>query len=213
MYPDDLEVRPVTVWPGALTPDDERHWSPFQADLRTTVRELRFELKMVGAAAPVLEVAIPPTPAYWRQDGRPRANARADHPGIVLSLPTTHVGPLRYFTDRYTTWQDNLRAVVKTMTALRAVDRYGVVHRGEQYQGFKALPAGTGADASAMTSGDAWNILARAAEVDGESARLMPKEALRMARRATHPDVNNGEHGAWDLVREAAELLRLERQP
>lgn len=43
--------------------------------------------------------------------------------------------------DRFVTWEDNLRAITKTLESLRAVDRYEVIEGGEQYQGFKQITA------------------------------------------------------------------------
>ena len=55
----------------------------------------------------------------------------------------TKGGPLLFVCGRFTTWQDNLRAIAKTMEALRAVKRWGATQSDEQYTGFRALPAAT----------------------------------------------------------------------
>jgi hypothetical protein len=44
--------------------------------------------------------------------------------------------------DRFLDWEDNLRAITKTLESLRAVQRYGIVKDDEQYAGFKALTSG-----------------------------------------------------------------------
>ena len=128
-YPDGLTVRPLTTWPGDLTSPADRRVSPFAATLGTTLSALDRELAAIQARNPVMEVAI--DPGQFRIDGRPRARAAAIHPGVVLSLPATSVGPLRYATDRFLNWQDNLRAIVLGMEALRKVERYGITRRGE----------------------------------------------------------------------------------
>ncbi len=134
-----ITVAPLTTWPGALTADHARQRSKFSTPLSLTLPLLTRELDMLGARNAVLEVAIPAE--QFRIDGRPRATARATHPGVVLSLPTTKFGALRYATDTFTTWTDNLRAIALGLEALRKVERYGITRRGEQYAGFKALPA------------------------------------------------------------------------
>lgn len=53
---------------------------------------------------------------------------------------------LVYATDTCVLWQHNVRSIALGLEALRAVDRYGITKRGEQYAGFTgALPAGRGA--------------------------------------------------------------------
>lgn len=58
---------------------------------------------------------------------------------VGVSFDSKH-GPLTYETAEFATWQDNLRAIALGLEALRAVDRYGISKRGEQYRGWKALP-------------------------------------------------------------------------
>lgn len=57
-YPDNLDVRPLTTWPGSLTAWSRRQRSPFSASLSSTLGQLRVELRALGAQRPVLEVAI-----------------------------------------------------------------------------------------------------------------------------------------------------------
>jgi hypothetical protein len=71
------------------------------------------------------------------------------HPGIELSfdvdqriVPSAPNGRLVYATDCCDYWQHNVRSIALGLQALRAVDRYGITRRGEQYAGFAALPAG-----------------------------------------------------------------------
>src|SRR5947208_1880483 len=73
-----------------------------------------------------------------RLDGRPRARAVASHPGVVLAFDSRH-GPLKYAVDTFDRWQDNLRAIALGLEHLRAVDRYGVTRRGEQYTGWRQI--------------------------------------------------------------------------
>lgn len=201
-YPESLDVRPLTTWPGALTPDDERARSQFSATLASTLEILDRELWHLDAQHPVLEVAIT-DPAHWRQDGRPRANARPEHPGVVLSLPSTNVGPLRYAVDRFLTWQENLRAIALALEALRKVERYGVIRRGEQYVGFRALPAGGGLDSQIA----AVRMLARWSTLSNDEVIASPERAHRAARAAAHPDRNDGDQTGWDAVEAAARVL------
>jgi len=209
-YPADLDVRPLTNWPGPLTAARTR--APFSAGLTATLDTLRRELAALGARHPVLEVAIPAD--QFRIDGRPRANARETHPGVVLSLPTTNVGALRYATDTFDRWQDNLRAITLGLEALRKVDRYGITKRGEQYAGFKALPSGATPMPSAMTVDEAARVLAElGSDEQGTFATRalldFPTLVTRAYHRAAgrlHPD-RGGDRTAWDRLEQAKRIL------
>lgn len=51
-------------------------------------------------------------------------------------------------------WQANIRAIAKTLEHLRDLDRWGVTKRGEQYTGWKALPATASTFADVMAAAD-----------------------------------------------------------
>lgn len=141
-WPSNLQMRPIGAWPGTRTPDRARKSSPFSSSLSDTLGLLSRELRSLGASDVWLEVAIPAGDA-WRLDGRPRAHARADHPGVVLSFTSRALRKeLRYATDRFAAWQDNLRAIALGLEALRKVERYGIANRGEQYAGWAQLTSG-----------------------------------------------------------------------
>lgn len=197
-YPDGLTVRPLTTWPGDLTSPADRRVSPFAATLGTTLSALDRELAAIQARNPVMEVAI--DPGQFRIDGRPRARAAAIHPGVVLSLPMTSVGPLRYATDRFLTWQDNLRAIVLGMEALRKVERYGITRRGEQYAGFRALPPG--GDTGPMTPEQARNFL----HVHGAGHTTVEAQ-YRAAAKNLHPD-KGGNTEDFQRLQRAMGVLR-----
>src|SRR5262249_37587712 len=103
-------MRTITSWPAERTPSSARRHSPFNASLTGTLELLARDLRMLPAADVWLEVAI--DPEDFRQDGRPRAHARAEHPGVVVSFCSrTLRKDLRYATDRFHHWHDNLRAI------------------------------------------------------------------------------------------------------
>lgn len=135
-----LIVRPMQYWPMRL--HIERTKPPFRADWSATRALLRREAKALNCEAVqvVLELAV--TPADIRHDGELRAQFRPPGmPGVIAYV----IGPtgqsLRLYTDRYTTWLGNARAIALTMNALRAVGRYGVGSGNEAYIGFQELPA------------------------------------------------------------------------
>jgi hypothetical protein len=171
-----LEFRPLD---GPLSHPGGTRRSPFTANWSHTVKLLERELRLHGAVKAVMEIDLPGQ--HFRQDGLPRADRGARTPGIVLSFKAMRVPgtpQLRYEVTEFDKWQDNVRAIGLGLEALRAVNRYGVTRRGEQYAGWKQLPAG-GAGGTH--------------EADPRRGRLLIEQAGGNWKRAaamSHPDVN-----------------------
>jgi hypothetical protein len=137
----DARFRPIEVWPHGATPAHARRGpATFKASWKNTLDLLDRELRYLNARDIVIGCGL--REQDIRNDGWPRSNARAPaHPGVEVSFDTSH-GRLVYATDVCVRWEHNVRAVALGLEALRAVDRHGITRRGEQYAGFKALPAG-----------------------------------------------------------------------
>ncbi|MEF2979060.1 hypothetical protein [Subtercola sp. YIM 133946] len=200
MWPDGMRIGPIREWPGTLTPASQRQFSRFKTSgydggyarksvpLSSTLELLDRELSALGSTDREMLVAI--APADFRLDGKPRAQARAEHPGVIISFKAK-LGALSYPCDTFTTWQDNLRAIALALEALRKVDRYGVTKHGEQYRGFMAIE-GTAIPSRVTSVQQALDVLYAAAGVIVEPGVIYEPEGLaRIARRAlfkTHPD-------------------------
>lgn len=180
-----IEQGPITTWPGQMTPTHRRRPAAFRASVAQTDQLLRSELLHIAATDAILEHAIPDV--EWRLDGRPRAHARRDHPGVVLRA-NAPFGNLVLATDRFTRWQDNLRAIALSLHDLRRLDRYGTAPRGQQYSGFTQLPA---PDPSVVRGRD---LIRRHGG---------PKPALM----ATHPD-HGGDRAEFEDIQAALERER-----
>lgn len=195
--------RPL-VWPPR--PDTRnRRWHPFKASWTATLNLLDRELGMLRGHNVILA-------GGWseyeiRLDGMVRANAREPrHPGVELSFDSRH-GRLTYATDVCSHWQDNVRSIALGLEALRAVDRFGVATRGQQYAGWKALPAGIGRGVVIGSLDEARAILLDAFGGDPDSEGWTPDELYRRAAKATHPDTG-GDSDTFLRVQAAHELLR-----
>ncbi|UYL86910.1 DnaJ-like chaperonin [Gordonia phage RavenCo17] len=203
-YPARMTLRPIEHWPGKLTVN--RVSSQFSAPWRATLDLLDRELWHLGPAgrnAPaVLQIAM--REQDFRLDGMPRANARPEHPGVILAIESTK-GPLSFPCDRFVTWQDNLRAIALSLEALRKIDRYGITPNAEQYTGWKQLPA-TASPTGPSAADSEMVILSHADLPIGEATSL--DQAYRRARANAHPDRRGGDRAAWDAVEAAAEVLR-----
>lgn len=196
-----VTFRPLQ-WVGPSTPADARRSRyQFKAGWTSTLEILDRELCHLGAEAVILEADF--TESDIRLDGMPRANARNPiHPGIRIAFDSAH-GPLIYATDAYEWWQHNVRAIALGLEALRAVDRYGITHRGEQYTGWKAITA-----APTMTRAQALLALAELAGIDtGPPAAADDIDAARRkALRRCHPDAG-GTRADWDRLTDVLRVL------
>lgn len=209
-------LQPITDYTIFTTPDTKKKPILFQATWNKTLKDLARELDHLHATDVILEIGV--QPGELRLDGTLRSRARVAHPGVRMSFQTRDHGALSYTCDTYAgnwahqmpDWQANVRAIVLTLESLRAVDRYGAT-KGEQYAGFKALPAGSGAtplggltksDAVALfdelSGSDEWQ------KVEGGLA-----VAFKRARAAAHPDRHDGDRSLWDQVEQSAKVLGL----
>lgn len=179
-----LTLRPIDAWPGKVRYDREA--GPFSAPVKDTQATLKREMMALNAKNVVLQIAFRETD--FRQDGLPYANAVATHPGVILAFDSKH-GPLRLFFDRFTKWQNNLRAIAMHLEHLRLAGLYGVGTDGQQYKGWQALPPPP-APASDRVA-DAAKFIARhgggtASEVLTSAERLA--QSYRNAANSLHPD-------------------------
>lgn len=207
-WPWYARFRPIEQWPGETT--RSRRPAQFSAKWGSTLTLLDRELNHLGRKNVVVQVAL--TDRDIRIDGFPRANARPGHPGVIVSLDSRY-GPLSYPCDTFTTWQDNLRGIALALESLRAVDRYGVTKRGEQYTGWKQLGGGTSM-AAPMTREEAAAYLAKCADPNGLIVGLvgallagrMVEATYKSAAKKAHPDTG-GSTEQFQRLQEAKRVL------
>ena len=207
-YPPGMKLRPIEHWPGRQTANRVR--SPFSAPWRATLNLLERELAFLSpdprrlVATSVLQIAM--REQDFRVDGLPRANAKPEHPGVILTVASAK-GTLSFPCDKFLTWQENLRAIALALEALRRVDRYGITPNDEQYTGWKQLPA---AGATSLSIEDAEKVLRMVGRVaDPTPVERAPLDRVYKAARVNaHPDRNDGDQSGWDAVEAAADVLR-----
>lgn len=123
---------PVQRWPETPNPDPRN--GQFKVDYPTLTTDLSDELYKLDAQDIVIQMYLDDAKArtYRRSyDGWPKADTKPSKPGVILSFESD--GKLRTFAcDTYWDWQDNLRGISLTLTALRAVSRYGCSRKGQQ---------------------------------------------------------------------------------
>ncbi|MCW2904123.1 MAG: heat shock protein DnaJ protein [Streptosporangiaceae bacterium] len=207
------EIRPLVAWTDPET-HVRRGAHLFRASWDDTLALLSYEIEQLGGEDPAV-FQIDVQEADLRRDGMLRTHAKVGHPGVVVSF-VSRFGPLRYATDAYErqygyglqSWQANIRAIALALEALRAVDRYGVSKRGEQYTGWKALPAG--GNVTFPSADEALRWMQRAAnardDVLAPGHTIRPSDLYRTLARRLHPDAG-GDKGDWDRLQSAKLLL------
>lgn len=178
-----VTFRPLLAWPHPSTPDWERRGRlTFRAGWDDTVNRLLDEIDRLDGSDILIGAGLAPDDI--RQDGLPRANARQPlHPGVEVSFNTRR-GRLVYATDVCENWKHNVRSIALGLEALRAVDRYGITRKGEQYAGFAQLAAGeTPADRGRRLVAEAGSIkaalIANHPDHGGDAADLAAVIAFR----------------------------------
>lgn len=198
-----VTFRPLALWPGRQTAN--RRPAPFRATYIDTLLLLDRELGALDGEAVVLQIAL--RADEIRLDGLPRAGSQPSCPGVVLSFESKH-GPLSYPCDTFNAWEGNLRAIALALEHLRAVDRYGVTQRGEQYRGWTALPPpATPASPGPTTKTEAVRFLQRF-QADVIGTMDLARQAYRKAALALHPD-RGGSAEEFRKLQVAKELLGL----
>lgn len=209
----DVRFHPLRPgdFPRAFTPADDRRWQPFKQGFSNTLKIIERELRHLQARDIVISIDCPA--AHIRVDGWPRADCKVNSPAVVLSATTKH-GPMRWACDCCRNYEDNIRAIALTLERLRQCDLYGVTGTGEQYTGWKALPAGE-IDPDTMTPDQA-----AAAILDLAGLRMKSGTALdlftkkqdeydrvrRLAAKKHHPDAG-GKPEDWARFDRACQIV------
>lgn len=207
VFPEKLrEPRERIDWPGRRAGGGRVSYSESEELLKK-------ELGMMRARTALLQVAAGHD--GFTRTGMLRANARVEHPGVVLVVTDRDGAQLNFATDLYLYWQDNVRAIALGLEGLRRLERYGITRGGKQYTGWKALPPGgyTPPPQRDLTEQEAVDVIARLAHLGDthtETWRNWPegikKTALREAVKNAHPDAGGADADMQDLT-EARRVL------
>jgi hypothetical protein len=199
---------PLEKWPRPATA--KRTWGNYGVDYTKCLNLLERELNHLQATGDVI-IQIDMPEGGIRRDGLPYADKKPNSPRVAISFTSKH-GPLAYYCDAHHDWRDNVRAIVLGLERLRLVERTGVISRGEQYTGFKALPPGIPLGPPLMTVEEAAAAVRRHAHVGIIDSEIIAKptkfqEAHRAAAKRLHPDAG-GDRADWDKLQAAADVLK-----
>ncbi len=135
------DQRHPLVWPEGWrrTLPQDRIDAPFKVSPEKAQRDCIAELQRLGATDIVLSTNIP-----IRRDGLPYANANRrilDDEGAAIFFKRKGK-PGAFACDKFRRVHDNIRAIGKTIEALRGIERWGASDMLDRaFTGFEALPA------------------------------------------------------------------------
>lgn len=186
------------------TPSHQRAWGQFRVSLAVARDHLLHELELLGARDVIISSNVP-----TRLDGLPHASwsGRVADPGVAVYWTMRKDGKATPFVvacDSYNRVEKNMRAIGKTIEALRAIERHGTRQlRDRAFQGFAQLPA--------QASPARWR------DVLGFSASETVSEddvdrAFRARAKVCHPDLGGSDSAMAELnAARTAALLEVRR--
>jgi hypothetical protein len=184
-------------WPISRKRTDRfyRKADPFKMPSGKIRSDLAYELRRMGADDFVISSNL-----MVRMDGLPYANQKApDDPGIALYFKRKGVD-ICISCDQYNSIDANLRAIGKTVEAIRGIERWGTEEMMDAaFSGFKALPSGSAGQAlNNQTELTCWAILG----IAENSSKEQIKEAYRRLAHINHPD-KGGSALAFSVITKA----------
>lgn len=201
----NAQFRPLEKWPGERA--KYRKDAQFRAKYPQTLDLLEYELSKLRARDTIIQVDNLTT-ADIRNDGWPKGSwcPRGGWQGVVVSFDSPK-GAMSFPCDRYTEWQDNLRAIALSLEALRTVDRYGVTRGNEQYRGWAKLESGNGNKGKMDRDAAARFIESLTGYPLGPNPQKRTvSEICRDLRIEHHPD-RGGSHETFVAIGQAEEVL------
>jgi hypothetical protein len=198
----DVRFRPLEKW-REKTPLGSKN-GQFKMPFNDTLDHLEYELRALKATDVLIEAGF--SLAQIRNDGWPRGGQEPNHAGVVLYFKRG-ADTLRFACGTYRTWRQNLHAVMLTLEALRAIDRYGATSGHEQYTGFKQLPPGTESVWS-VDSAATW-LAARTPWVKDGAAIIDDYDTYRRAYRESAASLHPDRGGSTELFQALGEVARV----
>lgn len=189
------EAYPLS-WPAGRGRCSRRQNARFVTTFARARDELLDELRRLGATSTVLSTNIP-----LRRDGLPYAGqANPDDPGVAVYF-TRKGKPMCFCCDRWRKVQDNLLAIVKTIEAIRGIERWGTGEAVEAaFAGFEALPP------PKPKARPWWEVLDLPAHASTNDVQYR----YALLARVHHPD-RGGDHATMTAINNAFDEFKKER--
>lgn len=184
------------AWPMGWKRTNNPQYSRFRpGSVSYESKNVFHQLRLMGARNIVISSNM-----RYRQDGLPYAQQNVTDKGVAVYFTLDGVEQC-IPCDKWYSLEANLRAISKTIEALRGIERWGAKEMvNAAFRGFQALPESI---VTAPPKRDWWVILGVSENADAPTV----KQAYRKAQSVTHPDVG-GNDAAFKEVQEAYEEWR-----
>jgi hypothetical protein len=157
-----------------------------EVTIHRATQELLWEIERMGGRSPVVSTNL-----ELRGDGLPYSKQRpiTDHGVAVYFTRKGH--QMVFACDRWSRIEHNMRAITKTIEAMRGIERWGSSDLMERaFAGFEALPA----------PDPWWKILGLPHQ---NVTRAQIADAYRRASQSAHPDRPGGSHDKMAAINAA----------
>lgn len=182
-------------WPDGRPRIDRPDNAQFQTTLGKAVRHLMNEIRLLGGTNAILSSNL-----ELRLDGLPYANQRAPEDSGVAVYFMYKKAQHCFACDDWWYVKDNVRAIGKTIEALRGIARWGTGDMIERaFQGFVALPA--------PESEPWWSVLGAYSEAEALLHNNFEIYAKKLIQKY-HPDKPDGDAWKFKQVTQARDLGR-----
>jgi hypothetical protein len=177
------------AWPAGWPRAKRKTRAPFGVNFAKARDELLRELRLMGARYPLLSTNV-----SLRRDGLPYANQPEPvDPGVAVYF-MWQGKQMTFACDRWDRVRDNVRAVGKTIEALRGIERWGASDMMERaFSAFEALPSPDG-----VVTLTCWQVL----DLEPGASEMDIERAYREKAKSAHPD-KGGSREEWDQLRAA----------
>ena len=194
-----IEAFPLS-WPNGWPRTKQPSRSKFDVSFTAARDGLMDQIRMLGGTLPILSSDL-----ELRRDGLPHAGQRepADK-GVAVYFMWK--GQQRVFAcDRWDRIKDNIRALEKTIEAVRGIERWGASEMLDRaFSGFTALPA-----PCAQAKRDWRDVLDLNADERSRVSKVIIEGRYRKLAAERHPDRASGSHEAMsELNRARDEALK-----
>lgn len=188
MKPEGAEAYPL-AWPHGWPRSGERQRSRFDGTFAKIRDELWAEISRLGGNYPVLSTNLP-----LKRDGMPYAGQKEpSDPGVAVYFERRG-RQMVFACDKWDRVQDNMRAIQRTIEAIRGIERWGASEMMERaFRAFEAL----------APPQSCWDILG----VRRGASREEIDAAYRAKARRAHPDAGGSTSAMAELNRARDEAI------
>lgn len=138
------------------------------------------QLELMGASQIVISSNM-----QYRQDGLPYTRQNVGDTGVAVYFKSANGEDQCIPCDSWITLEENMRAIAKTIEAMRGIERWGGKSlMNAAFSGFKALPSAIVTPPPDRPHRDWWIVLGVERTADAPTV----KQAYRRAQATAHPD-------------------------